>query len=62
MAYPFKSNPEGCVCPSVRGDRTCVDCYWSFVKDNQWVGSQKCWEAQCLVLDTKRFKDGQKTN
>jgi hypothetical protein len=42
-------NPEGCVCPNIRGDRTCRECYYSQVDENKWTGSRKCWEAQCLV-------------
>lgn len=47
-------NPEGCVNPSVRGDRTCVDCYYSHVKGGQWTGSQRCWDAECLRMDPDR--------
>ena len=57
MAYPIKSNPEGCVCPSIRGDRTCRECYWSFVKDGSWHGPAACDDAECLVLDVDRLSD-----
>lgn len=48
----YKSNPDGCVCPDLRGSRTCIECYNSQCNDkNQWTGSRTCWDAQCLVLD-----------
>ena len=52
--YQIKEAPQNCVCPSMRGERTCRECYWSQVKDGQWRGSQACWDSQCLVLDEGR--------
>ena len=58
MAWPIKSNPEGCVCPNIRGNHSCVECYYSQVNEhNQWVGSQSCWDAQCIVLDAARLSE-----
>ncbi len=51
----IKDNPDGCVNPSKRGERTCTQCYWSQVNErNQWTGDQRCWNAQCLVADIKK--------
>ena len=50
MAYTLKSNPEGCVNPHLRGEKTCLECYWSQTKNASWVGSQRCWDANCIVL------------
>ena len=44
-----KDNPQGCINPDKRGNRTCVECYYSQVKDGQWTGGERCWNAQCLV-------------
>ena len=55
MAYPLKSNPDGCCNPTLRGDRTCMECYWSQVKHAQWHGSQRCFNSNCLVLDEDRY-------
>ena len=57
MAYPIKDNLNGCVCPSIRGDRTCWECYYSFVKNGQWQGPKACWDSECLVLDTDRLSE-----
>lgn len=46
----IESNPNGCVDQRKRGERTCAECYWSQVNEkNQWTGSERCWNAQCLV-------------
>ena len=47
MAYIIKSNPDGCW----KKDKpaSCYDCYCSKVKNNQWTGSQKCFNAGCIV-------------
>lgn len=29
-------------------DNNCRSCYYSQVKNNQWIGSAKCWNACCL--------------
>ena len=60
MAYPIKSNPDGCVCQDVRGNRTCVECYYSHCENGTWHGSQDCWDSQCIVLDVNRLSDAQK--
>ena len=52
----LKDNPESCVNPDKRGNRTCVECYYAQVKDGQWCGTRRCWEAQCLVPDTREGK------
>ena len=49
--HTIKDAPQNCVCPSMRGELTCGECYWSQVEDGQWRGSQACWDSQCLVLD-----------
>jgi len=45
----LNDRPDGCVSPDKRGNRTCVECYYAQVKDGQWHGSERCWNAQCLV-------------
>ena len=57
MAYPIKDNPEGCMCPEIRGDKTCRQCYWSFVENGLWHGSDRCWNSGCLELDTDRLSE-----
>jgi len=57
MGYPVKSAPENCVYPTIRGERTCVDCYYDHVINNQWNGPQPCWGAQCIVLDVDKLSD-----
>ena len=52
----IKDNPDGCINPSKRGERTCSQCYWSQVKNHQWRGDQRCWSAQCLVADMGKDK------
>ena len=51
MSYKIVDNPDGCVHPNKRGERTCSDCYRSQVDEqNRWRGGKSCWEAQCLIL------------
>ncbi len=60
MSWPTKDNPKGCVNPSLRGNRTCTECYWDLVDENNtWRGSQSCWNAQCLVLDWDKLSPAQ---
>lgn len=51
MQYEVKNNPEGCVCKErLANYQSCGACYRSQVNEsNQWTGSQKCWDAQCIV-------------
>lgn len=51
MAYEmkFESNPDGCVNQRLRGNRTCVECYYSQVRDNKWMGSHRCFDANCFT-------------
>lgn len=44
-----KDNPRGCVDERRRDGRTCRECYWSQVRDGQWTGGERCWNAQCIV-------------
>lgn len=48
----IKDNPNGCMDERKRGNRTCIECYYSQVNErNQWTGSQRCWDkGECLVL------------
>jgi len=43
------NNPKGCVNETLRSGRSCLECYYSQVENNMWTGSQRCWNAQCLV-------------
>ena len=53
----LKDSPEGCVDPRRRGERTCTECYFSQVNDrNQWTGNERCWDAQCIVMDVRETK------
>ena len=46
----IENNPSACVNESLRGERTCAECYWSQVNSkNQWTGNDECWNSQCLV-------------
>ena len=48
----LKDNPSACVEPEYRKERTCLECYFSQVNEkNQWTGTQRCWNSQCLVAD-----------
>lgn len=47
--YRLKDNPQGCVDERRRDGRTCRECYWSQVRNGQWAGGERCWNAQCLV-------------
>lgn len=41
-----------CQAPDKRGDKTCVECYFSQVDNrNSWVGSQRCWRSACIAMD-----------
>lgn len=60
MAWPIKSKLEGCVNPKRKGNKTCIECYYSQVEDNTWRGPQDCYNAQCLVLDVDRLTDSQR--
>lgn len=62
MAYPIKDVPENCVCPAIRGQRGCIECYYSQVNEitGAWTGSAYCWNAGCLALDVDRLSDSQK--
>lgn len=60
MAWPIKSNPDGCVNPERMGNKSCIECYYSQVESNTWCGSKSCWNAQCLVLDVDRLTDSQR--
>lgn len=40
-----------CVNPDLRGNRSCVECYFSQVEGNTWVGSQGCWRTACIASD-----------
>lgn len=55
MQYEAKNNPEGCVCKErLANYQSCSDCYRSQVNEsNQWVGSQRCWDAQCMIAVPK---------
>lgn len=44
-----EDNPRGCVDERRRDGRTCRECYWSQVRDGQWTGCERCYNAQCLV-------------
>lgn len=59
MANVIKSNPEGCWKNEQDKPVDCAACYWSNVVDNKWVGSGKCWNAECLVL-VKEKNHGQR--
>ena len=60
MAYPIKDRPEGCCNPDIRGDRSCWDCYHSFIKNGTWYGTDECWFSECLEVDFDRLSDDQK--
>ena len=49
----LKDNPSACVEPEYRNGRTCRECYFSQVNEkNQWTGTQRCWNAGCIVAET----------
>ena len=55
MAIYVKDNPKGCIHQDIRGERSCQECYYSFVKNGQWHGLQSCFNrGECLVLDQER--------
>ena len=61
MGYPVKSAPKNCVRPTMRGKRSCVECYYDHVtSNNNWAGPQSCWGAQCIVLDADRLSDDER--
>lgn len=46
----IENDQQACVDESKRGERTCAECYWSQVdENNRWTGDERCWNAQCLV-------------
>ena len=45
----IQSNPRACW--KNNKPLNCIECYNSNVnKNNQWIGSDKCWSAGCVVL------------
>lgn len=50
----LRDNPEGCVDPKRRGKRTCLECFWAQVNnENKWTGNKRCWNALCIVEERK---------
>lgn len=49
----IKENKAACVCKHrlQNNGGSCIKCYYSQVKDGKWTGSQRCWNAQCLLSD-----------
>lgn len=49
MAYIIIDNPQGCWKNEGEKPASCKACYYAQVNEkNQWRGSQKCWDSQCL--------------
>lgn len=50
MANIILDNPSACWNKKrLEKYKNCRDCYYSQVKNGQWKGVQKCWNAGCLV-------------
>ena len=47
----FIQNPEGCINNDLRAGRDCSVCYFSQVEDGMFVGTQACYDAQCLIYN-----------
>ena len=47
---------NNCVNPDLRGNQSCVECYFSQVEDNTWVGSQGCWRTGCIASDLNEMR------
>lgn len=58
VVYTIVDNPAGCWKAEGEKPASCKACHHSHVNEkNQWTGSQRCWNAQCLVAAPK--KDGE---
>lgn len=51
----YKSNQNGCrnLRRLIDYNGDCIRCYFSQTRDGVWMGSRKCYESECLVLDPK---------
>lgn len=50
-------NPDGCCREDFKGKMTardCEACYYSQVKEGRWCGSERCFNAQCLVAKCEK--------
>lgn len=43
-------NPSGCIDEFLRDGRSCIECYFSHVRDCEWTGTEACWNAQCVLF------------
>lgn len=55
--YRIIANPHGCCDKRKRGNKSCVECYYSQVNSrNQWIGTRDCFDAPCIKAWP--YKDG----